>query len=157
MLTEITRPNALFLSVLAQFNYDLGKNICDWFSDSKIIFEYNNQEIIDFTASLLSNPDYNFRINEVIGKSDLGFSSIESKIKDISQRTNKSEKFIAAILSDEIKTYTLLTKHKKYSKNKHTDNVYFDLMANESMGSQKYFGLLGPDNSVAKEGKFTLD
>ncbi len=144
MLTEITRENTLFLSVLAQFNIELGKAICDWFANSTIVFDANNQEVIDYTAGLLSNPEYFSRINQIIFSSDLGFSSVEAKIKELAQKYNKSEQLIAALYGDENKTYSIKTKHKKYSGDKVIDSVYFDLMQHESLGTQKYFGLLGP-------------
>jgi len=144
MLTEITRENALFLSVLAQFNIELGINICDWFSKSTIIFDSNNQEIINYTASLLSKPDFYSRINQIVSNSDLGFTSIDAKVKDIAQKYNRNEQFIAALFNEDIKSYQILTKHKKFKDGVYIGNIFFDLMQNESLGTQKYFGLLGP-------------
>lgn len=144
MLSEVTRENALFLSVLAQFNTELGRSICDWFASSIIIFDASHQEMIDYTAGLLSHTEYSSRINQILQNSDLGFSSIEAKVKEVAHKTKKAEQLIAAIYSDDNNSYNLLTKHKKYTDDKHVDTVYFDLLKNESLGTQKYFGLLGP-------------
>jgi len=144
MLTEITRENALFISVLAQFNIDLGKNICDWFANSTIVFDANNQEVIDYTAGLLSNPDFFSRINQVLSNSDLGFTSVQAKAKEVAQKYNLNEQLIAAFYSDDAKSYSVQTKHKKFKDGTFVENVFFDLMQNESLGTQKYFGLLGP-------------
>lgn len=146
MLTELTRENALFISVLAQFNVKIAKITFDWFDKSTIVFDANNQEIIDFTANILNEDFYNSKINGIISKSDLGFTSVhtEEKIKAIAERTKLSEGFISMLFKDDYKSYRILTKHKQFENSKAIGSIYFDLILNESLGSQKYFALLGP-------------
>lgn len=152
MLTQFTRPNALFISVLTQFNIDIGRTISNWFSNSMIIYDSTNEEIVNFTARLLEDPDYNKKINTIIDASGLGFSSVSTVIKEKALKTKYSEQFIASLYADDVKTYTVHTKHKKYKGDKLIGSVNFDLLKNESLGSQKYFGLLGPIIHSLKNG-----
>lgn len=145
MLSEITRNNALYLSVLAQFNGDISVKICDWFRGSMVSFESNSEDMVNYTASLLANPEYKRKIFDVIKKSDLGFTSITEEIKEKAAKLNVSENFLSMWYSQEIKNYQIKTQHQKFNENNSpVDFTFFDLLKNESLGTQKYFGLLGP-------------
>ena len=145
MLTEITRRNALYLSVLAQFSGEVSKQIVDWFNSSIIVFDANTQEAINFTAGLLSQPWYKQYINQVIRDSNLGIVSVEEEYKEIARRANVSVGLVAAINSEQQRDYEVKTKHQKFDENdKLVANVYFSLLKHESLGTQRLFGLLGP-------------
>ena len=145
MLTQFTRNNALFLSVLSQFNIEIGKLICDWFAKPLIIYDANDLEIIDFTANLLEDVEYNWRINKIIDKVKLGFTSVSAVMKEKAQKTIYTEQFLANnIYNDILKRHTIYTRHKKYNGTKEIGHVNFDLAKNESLGAQKFFALLGP-------------
>ena len=157
MLTQFTRNNALFISVLSQFNIELGKMICDWFAKALIVYDSSNEEIIDFTAELLHDGDYNKKINSIIDKSKLGFSSVSAVIREKATKSKLSTQFIANnVYNENIKGYTVYTKHKKYRGSKQVGNVDFDLIKNESLGTQKFFGLLGPVMFSLKNGGLLL-
>ncbi|MBL7799826.1 MAG: ATP-binding protein [Chitinophagales bacterium] len=144
LLMTITRANALFISVLSQFNNELAIEITNWFQSNIIIFDANQEECINYTASLLSDEKYNI-IHQILRISDLGFTNVEQEIKDMAKKMGESESFLSALHGDSAKRYSVKTKHKKYDSNdKPIDNVYFDLSKQESLGTQRYFGLLGP-------------
>lgn len=144
-LAELTRSNSLFLSVMSQFNIDVAKNITQWFADCIIAHDTDHLALIDFSAKLMSNPIYRKLLNDIIRNSGLGIESIEEKIKEYATRLNYSVEFLQSVFSDEIKNYTVRTKHRKYDEDfKFIETVVFDLIENESLGTQKYFGLLGP-------------
>ena len=144
VLKEITRPNSLFLSVLAQFNVQIGLNISKWFNDILIAHDADHLALIDFSARLMNDTYYNSKLNEVIQQSDLGIDSIEQRIKDIVTKKNYSTEFVTAFFQDE-KDYSIKTRHTKYDQdNKPNSKITFEMIENESLGTQKYFGLFGP-------------
>lgn len=145
IISEMTRPNSLYLSTLSQFNIDTALKISSWFNQSAVLFEEDIESLINFTSSLLSNPELKARIHNIIEKSELGFTSIEQMISDSAKKSIYSEKFLKMWFHDDLKNFTIKTKHVKYGANKkEQENVFFELKKNESMGTQKYIGLLGP-------------
>jgi uncharacterized protein len=153
MLTQFTRSNALFISVLSQFNIPIGKLICDWFANTRIIYEATDPEVIQVTTDLLSDAEYNRKINRIIDHANLGFSSVSSVVKMKAIQSGLGEKFLTNTVYDESsRSFTVYTKHKKYSGTKHVGHVNFDLFKNESLGAQKFFGLLGPVLLALKNG-----
>ena len=144
LLEELTRPNSLFLSVLAQFNIPLGVSMLKWFNDIIVALDDDHYALIDFSAKLMSDEYYNQKLNEIMRNSDLGIDSLEQRVLDIIQKKNYSREFLTSFFSDS-KDYFVRTSHKKYNKEqKAVQKIYFELMENESVGTQKYFGLLGP-------------
>ena len=145
LVYEMTRPNTLFLSILAQYNFSSFLNISEWFNN--MFFAHDNEHIslVDFTAKLMEVSDFKKLINDVMVKSDLGIDSVDTRIKDVAFKTNYSEAFIATVFGDSSKQYTVKTGHIKYnSEEKAEEKVFFDLLLNESLGTQKFFGILGP-------------
>lgn len=144
VLQEITRPNSLFISVLAQFNVPLASDINRWFVDILIAHDSDHLALIDFSAKLMSEAYYNEKLNEVIQQSDLGIDSIEQRIKEIATKKNYSTEFVTSVFQDE-KDYSVRTRHTKYDQeNKPNQKIIFEMIENESLGTQKYFGLFGP-------------
>jgi uncharacterized protein len=151
-LSELTRPNSLFLSVMSQFNIDIAREITKWFADCIVAHDTDHLVLIDFSARLMGNPTYRKLLNDIIKGSGLGIESIEEKIKDYSARTNYSVAFLQTAFNEELKSYTVKTKHKKFDEElKFNESISFDLITNESLGTQKYFGLLGPVLLALKE------
>lgn len=145
MLTEITRVNALYLSVLAQFNNDIAVNIVTWFKRCLIILDANQDDNINYTANLLFDPKYNSLIHQLLAQCDLGFSSVQQEVLEMSKKTMLPEGLLMATHYDELRKYTVKTKHTKFNQEgKPNDIVYFDLRKNESTGTQRLFGLIGP-------------
>ena len=144
LLQEITRPNSLFLSVLSQFNIPLGLGISKWFNDILIAHDSDHLALIDFSAKLMSDVYYNKKLNEIIQQSDLGIDSIEQRIKEIVTKKNYSTEFVTSFFVDD-KDYSVRTRHTKYDQdNNPNQKVIFEMIENESLGTQKYFGLFGP-------------
>jgi AAA15 family ATPase/GTPase len=144
LLQELTRPNSLFLSVLAQFNVQLGASIQKWFDEIIIAHDDDHYALIDFSAKLMSDMYYNQRLNEIMQNSDFGIDSLEQKIKEISSKTNYSREFLTSFFSDD-KNYSVRTTHTKYNQDKKpVQKLFFEMIENESVGTQKYFGLFGP-------------
>lgn len=143
LLQEMTRPNSLFLSVLAQFNIQMGVSIHKWFDKILIAHDDDHFAMIDFSAKLMSDVYYNQKLNEIMVNSDLGIDSLDHKIKEILIKKNYSKEFLTSYFSDN-NDYSVRTSHKKFNKDqKPVQKVFFEMVENESIGTQKYFGLLG--------------
>lgn len=144
-LAEFTNSNSLYLSVLAQFNLQIAQDILKWFHSSIIANDTDHENLIDITANLLSNSTFSGLINDIMVNSGFGISGINSIIKDLAAKTNYSIPFLNTLFEQEIKKYSVRTRHLKFNlNNKPADNIFFDLIEHESLGTQKFFGLLGP-------------
>lgn len=155
MFAEVTRSNSLFLSVLAQFNNTLCQKITDWFNDVVIANDTAHLDLIETTARLMSVSDYRILINEIIRKSDMGIEAIEEKRKDGLQKKTAFEEFVdLASWDTHDKQYSIKTRHIKYNQDAvAVDTVMLDLLQNESLGTQKFFGILGPILYALKQRK----
>ena len=151
LVYEMTKDNTLFLSVLAQFNYTLCLEISKWFSKMIIAHDTDHLDLVDFTAKLMSVGDYRKLINDVIKKSDLGIDSIEERLKESAVRSNISYELIASVFADDIRQYSVRTSHLKFREETAYAKVYFELLKSESLGTQKFFGILGPLLYAIKE------
>ena len=152
LIYEMVRPNTLFLSVLAQYNFTLFANISNWFS--KLIFALDTEHIslVEFTAKLMAVDDYRKLINDVIKKSDLGIDHVEARLKESTTTKLYSYDFIASIFENDLREYNVRTGHLVYNNdNVPIEKIYFDLFRNESLGTQKFFGILGPLLYAIKE------
>ena len=144
-IIDLAKENSLFLSVLAQFKIDFALNISGWFQKSIISFDANIDSTINYTAGLLSNPKYRSLIYDIIKKTDLGFSTIEEEISEKSNYDKERQLFVAALYDEELRNFTIKTKHIKYTADfKPLHPVYFDLKKQESSGAQKFIALIGP-------------
>lgn len=159
LFAEVTRPNSLFLSVLAQFNNPLCQKISEWFYDLIIANDTAHLNLIESTARLMSTGDYRKMINDVMRKSDLGIESIQEKLIESASNTKSFKEFISSILTDDEKYYSIKTIHTRYDEeNKEKSKVFFDLLKNESLGTQKFFGIIGPILYALKQKKiFIID
>jgi len=68
---------------------------------------------------------------------------LEAVIKETAVRRNLSESFVALLFGAD-DSYQIKTPHKVFNEEKQqTDTVLFDLIRNESLGTQKYVALIG--------------
>lgn len=145
VLLEMTRYNSLLVSVLAQFNIEIGHLITQWFTSSIVALDTEHLGLVEFSAKMLTDDLYKKSLNDIIRFSDLGIESVEERVRDLAQKTNLSLSFLNMLFQDDPKSYDVKTRHIKYNtENQATESVLFDLIENESLGTQKYFGLLGP-------------
>lgn len=154
LFTEITRPNSLFISVLSQFNDPLGTKVVGWFNDLIVAQDSAHLNLIEFTARLMSTGDYRKLINDIIKRSDLGIDGIEEKLNQTATKKNYSYDFLISVYNDDERSYNINTKHLKFNEtNAAIDSITFDLLKDESFGTQKFFGILGPILFALKQRK----
>jgi AAA15 family ATPase/GTPase len=168
LVTEkIVRDNALFLSVLAQFNDEKSESILNWFNELKAISGLNEETYINDTMKLSKDIFQKNRILSFLKKADIGIDNFKLKkyvleklkIDKVKKKNsfgdvsfnNAVAKFLKASdeymkkrdLEDEYFS-DVITFHKQYdSKGKEIDTVEFSLKQDESSGTRKYFALIG--------------
>lgn len=140
-----TRNNALFLSVVAQFNGEIAKSIINWFNNLNIISGLQDRYLKNITAKLFNDEGYKRKILELLNRSDIGFHSLDvNEITDdiVMPKRQNTESTIVRVHSGE---FRISTQHIKYNKDKHfKEYVNFNLEQEESEGTKKYFNLAGP-------------
>ena len=132
------KPNVLFISVLAQFNIEIGNSVLTWFHNNKIGFDFNSEYFINKTASLLEDKEYFLAIHELIKLANLGFTSIlpEKQVK-YSNSEKISSEFLEFALQEEMDDYKVQTKHILIDGNLDKSlPIYFDLKRHESRINQ---------------------
>lgn len=157
-LEEKTRENALFLSVIDQFNGPIAKSIMQWFSNFITVSGLSHERYKSVTFKMLEDEKTKPQLLEFYKKLDLGFDEIDLEkepldTKDFSKVFN--ENVIKQFLSDlEGKTkINIKTLHKKFNKeNKYVSLEKFDMRSQESSGTNKVFNISGPVFDVLQDG-----
>jgi AAA15 family ATPase/GTPase len=139
-LKEFTRDNALYISVVAQFNGKISKQILEWFRNLTIVSGLSDSHL-DSTTLRLDTPLSKPALINFIKTFGLGFDDISvqtiSKSVDNDFAWNLAHTIISAFKGKEL--YTI---HKKYNGNlEPIDTEEFSLTENESDGTQKIVAL----------------
>jgi uncharacterized protein len=161
-IQQRTRSNALFLSVVAQFNGTIARQILEWFADLEIRLGVN--DLVDRMETLvfLENDDLRNEIIQFVKQLDLGIQDIRLEQRPI---TTHSWPRISSLPSD---TTSVLpsgalealsqfvqsmqgfeapeayTVHRIFDGEGHQVELRaFDLDQHESEGTKKLFGLAG--------------
>ncbi|MDR1983928.1 MAG: ATP-binding protein [Prevotellaceae bacterium] len=139
-LEEKTRDNALFLSVVDQFNGKTAKRIIQWFNDFVTISGLSHEEYKEMTFSMLENKKIKPSMLRFYTELDLGFEDIQLE----------KEPFNPKEFDDE---FDIKTTHRKYDKkNNPVGNVEFEMRSQESSGTNKIFNISGPIFDVLNDG-----
>ncbi len=157
-LENKTRVNALFLSVVAQFNGEISEKIITWFTNFNMISGVRNSNT-EYTIKMLSDPLYKLQILAFIKIADLG-------IEDVSVETNaikinlpdevpeQVRKYILTETNEIINKTTTFTHHKKFNADNQFLNLeLFKLDSDESEGTKKIFSVAGPILDTLHGGK----
>ncbi|QJD81623.1 AAA family ATPase [Spirosoma rhododendri] len=153
------RPDALLLSVAAQFNEVLAQRVFSWLGRFNIISGLQEEGYEGFTVSKVMNPTGKGTIMGFLQEADLG-------ITDVRVRTIEQESDLPGNLPTDLRERltTALTEknglifggakavHRVYdSSGNRTGTLEFD-MEDESSGTQKYFALSGPILETLQQG-----
>ena len=158
-LEERTRPNALFLSVAAQFNGKIAGEILNWMNQFRSVSGLDDEGYMSFTANLLHTPEYGPLIRDLVKQADIGIENLEKE--DISP--DKIPKLIPAGFPEALREHVLKatatgafavkTFHQHFDANDQPSGlVEFDLIGDESEGTQKFIALTGPFLHTLQEG-----
>ncbi len=165
LLDSKTRPNALFLSVAAQFNGKVSEQILRWFGKIGILSGIKENTSDVYTLGLMEDKNYREDILTLINKLDLGINDIKTKqttilldnvpseiLEILAARDGKLAKDVETLDSVDVKTI-----HHKYdSEGNITSSEEFDMDENESEGTKKLFAFAGPILNTLREGRVLL-
>jgi uncharacterized protein len=172
-LATKTRPNALFLSVVAEFNGKTAQRITDWFGDVfHVISGLDDTGLIPFTMECLSDTEYCEAVTELIRRLDVGISTVELKTSEVDVSTlpdGLAEQIRATIekMPKQTRERESADALKVRVTNVHTGHNQFDAQGlpagrelfdlnDESEGTQKLFALAGPLVDTLRNGKIIV-
>jgi hypothetical protein len=147
-LVERTRDNALFLSVVDQWNGSISQSISEWFKKIILISGLEDVGYRVFTMEQISKGGkLGNGIITFIKEMDLAISDLRIEQVKMSEETlppNIPQEFKNLFLNFDYSA-TVTTSHKKYDNDlKPVAVEEFDLDKNESEGTQKLFAFAGP-------------
>lgn len=157
-LEEKTRENALFLSVVDQFNGQIAGKIMKWFRNLNIISGLSHENYRQITFSMLEKPALNQLLTRYFAQIDLGFEHIRVEKKEFNPNelpADLPEDLLKQLVADlEGKTIiNLRTVHKVYDQQQNVLNeIEFDARRQESSGTNKIIDLSGPIFSTLQNG-----
>lgn len=155
-LEERTRPNALFLSVCAQFNGERSGKVLDWMRRFRHISGIEESGFYAFTAERLQDPKYQILLQELAQKADFNIQSLRSELEQItvdSLPEGISNELKKRLLAQKIMRVDIKTVHNKRNAEQEViSEVEFDLQEDESSGTQKFVALSGPIMHTLEEG-----
>jgi AAA15 family ATPase/GTPase len=157
-----TRSNALFLSVVAQFNGEISKSIIKWFNLLGIVSGLDDTFYRGFTIKQVIEGKYKSEIVQLVKSLDIDINDIEgikvdkSQVKLPSKMDQDFRAFFLKSIQDK-ELLTVKTKHPKLdAQGQPVGSVTFDMDANESHGTQKAFYLAGPILDVLSQGRVLI-
>jgi AAA15 family ATPase/GTPase len=152
-----TRENALFLSVCAQFNGDISKDILLWFRNFRFISGLSDYAYLGVTIDKLKEPEQKHRIMEMTRIADLNIHDLDGREEKLTIEKlpmDMPDEIKRDIIKQGITEVELKTVHRKYGKDKEEVGfVVFDLEENESGGTQKFLSMAGPLLDTLETGK----
>lgn len=159
---KLTRPNALFLSVAAQFNSELAIKLLAWFESTGLISGLDDTDYGTYTANKFSEDErYRVEILRLIRNSDIDINDV------IPEKGKLSESFPADMPQEMKELFLKLAKGKDEVLSFKTSHTKRDMeglsvsetlfnFGDESEGTQKLFLISGPIVDVLLNGKVLI-
>ena len=157
-LKEKTRPNVLFLTVLASYNGEVSNKVVE--EIKKItVFPADQKELI-LEYSFQNYAKYEKEIKEMIYEADVGIKDFKVAQKEVTK-----DEFVPPIFPEQLRDLLtagqskfvhrqVSTMHTKYDeKGNEIEDVPFDFFTQESAGTKQMFALSGLFVDALKEGK----
>ncbi len=148
---NLVRPNALMLSVAAQFNDSLAKRIFEWLRQFRQLSGLREDGYMGFSLHKASEKGGKTKILEWLKNADIGIDDIRVETMSLNELPSDLPdeiriKLLEKIKDKDTKIYSdLVTVHAKYDEtNTQVDIEEFKLMEEESSGTRKFFALSGP-------------
>jgi AAA15 family ATPase/GTPase len=145
-LEKKTRQNALYLSVMAQWNVPLATRLMSWFQSLVFLNDITFRAYFNYTISLLGDDRKKSQLLKMFRAANLGFDNLEVKQFKIEEEVLNSlpEEVKKVLISKSLDKPQVLTLHRRYNeKGEHAGFAEFNLSSEESLGTQKYFAMAG--------------
>jgi hypothetical protein len=156
-LVDKTRPNALLLSVGAQFNHPVLSPVYHWFATRLHYWDLSSadahQHQISLTAVLVhENPEVKTAVEALLSHADLGITGVRTRaIKPDELRLPPvPDQFAEAIRGSAAQGKIIDTRFLHHVEGA-TEPVEM-LLGDESIGTQRFFGLLGQLHQIIAAG-----
>ncbi len=165
-LIEMTRPNALFLSVVAQFNGQTALRVVDWFDRCYVLSSLSDSKARAFTERRLRPGRHGEEIARFLMSLDLGIKGLYAEAYPAQAGTSTEEALAAGnIIAELVSTYLeeeraarnriaygrgasrprIKTLHTRYdAEGNPAGEAEFYLDQHESEGTKKLFAIAGP-------------
>lgn len=157
-LEKKTRDNALFLSVVDQFNGEIAGAVINWFYNWATISGLSHDNYRSVTFSLLDNKKSKNRLLDFFKDLDLGFVELKFR-KEKFQKSSLPKDLPSEIIDDIINDLQgttvarINTVHKKFDESgNHVGFRDFELREQESSGTNKVIDISGPIFETLLEG-----
>lgn len=156
ILKDLTRDNALILSVAGQFNSKIATQIIMKMKSLKFV-SGQHESNISHTARMLESPKYTKILKDFILHAKLGFSDIRSE--KVKWKDKGVPKYLQKYLEQTESNFIVSTAHQVFDGEDNPAGViHLDLLENESLGTQKFFSLAGPIiEAILKGGILIVD
>lgn len=133
----------LFLSVLiAQNNIPRIDLISNWLKGNIVLFKFDiyDKQTRKIASNIYHSEKYRTTIQKFIKEANLGFYSIFEKMDKLAIEQDYNLSFIRDLYNSRISEFELYTIHDIYDKNHSVvEKKEFNLLKNESTGTNKYF------------------
>lgn len=151
-LEEKTRRNALFLSVVAQFNGVIAGDILKWLNGFRALHGLLDDPYERYTMQLLQDETTRPLIVDFIKRADVGIEDLVVSEEPIEQHelNRYSEEIRQRLLK--AKRLRMATLHRKFRDGVTDGLVNFDFSEDESEGTKKFFRIAGPIFDCLKNG-----
>jgi len=162
------RPNALLLSVAANWNDKLAVNVFDWLKDFNIASGLDEIGYIGHSTTRVADSKNKHNLIQFLKSADLGIENMSINtdeeshwFNDIVHTAGNMDRFMKEIPDLKYVDYdglyhtrNLKTYHKKYDANNLLAGIVeFSLEDDESSGTRKYFALSGPILETLEKGE----
>jgi hypothetical protein len=145
-----TRDNALFLSVVAQFNGEISNRILKWFKSFNVLSGIEDARYEGITLQAFEKSKHREKIIEMLRLADFGIDDLSVKEYDLTE--DRLPKDMPPDIKKEVlskfkdaKTYEVVTSHKMLpGRNRDETTIQFDFETEESEGTKKFFHFAGP-------------
>jgi len=160
-LEEKTRENALFLSVVSQFNGEIATKLLEWFQTFNKISGISDKSYASFTLQLLRSGVMKSKIVQLLKIADTGINDIIPNEFEISP--DRIPKGISLEMKDVFlkemigkKMVNITSSHNKYDENDQEVGSQLLDFSFESAGTRKFFNLSGPILDTIERGGILL-
>jgi len=139
-LKKHTRTNALFLSVLAQFNHPLGTELRRWFRNSfHSLYGGTIESYLPYTLNRLDeDPNFQQRVRSLVRLADVGIDDLSVEKIPLQQALSRFPSEVRQALQESLPDTGVMINIRT-----RRGEVFFDF-TEESHGTQKFIALLGP-------------
>jgi predicted ATPase len=139
-----TRDNALFLSVVAQFNGEIAVSVLKWFRGFRVLHGLRDQQYERFTAQMLQDNDLRPLLVEFIRRADVGIEDLIVSDEPVGEELPMGQSEDLQRKISRMPRLRIATVHQKFSDGLKAGITNLDFSSEESEGTKKFFRITGP-------------